>query len=493
MKNMSLGSKIMILITIFLCITPLPYKRRINTKAPTNPHIESVPTAHKRVAHTVERMQTSNTTNLTFLNMTANISVKTPGRMLKIPFSSPYEAISNITAEIKSENSPIITNETLIRNTSFFLYHDILQKLRENATTPNATIQDGNITLHQNASVPGHKLFFSRMTSTHPNFTTTYDGMIVPVNETEFTQEDYGSPYSKTFLYGSMPSMNLKNTDASFSLQPGHNLLVYFNSKSKVTAQSILQKTKRLRGMVNILGLDMNNNGTKTRGLRDEVAPKFPTVLDDQTSVPNISTENSSSFFGLKDRTPALIHIYKPSSEQPGLIWRKSIGIESSEDLRSYFESFTKALIETGIGSNVRPILNINSVNLKPDKEAKILTSLGTGFDEVTDYTMNVTILNKEKKVIQTRTLQKIDILKRGSVLEGTVVLPEKDKKPKTMIVNVEITSNGVSLSERREFGIKLESEEEPPWGVYTGIGITIAILIIGILLNRKYRGKKKK
>lgn len=488
MKNMSLGSKIIVFTTIFLCITLLPYNREVNTKALINPNIESVPIAHKRASHPVERIQASNTTNLTFLNMTANITVDTPGKMLS--FNSPYEAISNITAEITGENSPIINNETFIRNTSFFLYHDVLQKLRENATTPNATIQDGNITLHQNASVPGHKLFFSRMTSLHPNFTSAYDGTIVPVNETEFTQEDYGSPYSKAFLYGSIPSVNLKNTGSSFSLQPGHNLLVYFNSESKVTAQSILQKTKRLRDKVNILGLDMNNNGTITKKLRDEVVPKFPIVLDNQTSVPNISTENTSSFFGLEKRSPALICIYKASKEKPGLIWRKNIGIESSEELRSYFESFTKALIGTGIGSNVRPILNINSEDLKPDKEAKILTSIGTGFDKVTDYNMSIKILNKEEKVIKTRELQKIDILKKGSVLEGTVVLPEKDKKPNTMIVNVEITSNGVTLSKREEFGIKLEEEEETPWGVYTGIGVTIAILIIGILLNRKYGGK---
>ncbi|NIQ07906.1 MAG: hypothetical protein GWO20_19960 [Candidatus Korarchaeota archaeon] len=416
-------------------------------------------------------------TNLTFMNVTVNVSLRN-GETFS--YSSPHAAVSNITEAITGNGSILdINNVTSIRNTSLFLYHDILQALGESEETNKTS------TILKNESVRGTKLFFSTIHESHPNYTEIFNGTIVPVTEGEFFHETYGKPFEKTFLYGSLPLVNVTG-DLSFS--KGHNLLVYLNTTSKNTSRAILHEAMEVSNDCQIIPIDLANNASAATRLEEEF--NVTIALDQQTGVSGFSETNTSSFFGLEGRTPALIFTYIGSDESSGLVWRKTLGIESAEDIRSYLRAFSKGLSKTGIGSNTYPILGITAENLKPDKRADIFVGIGTGFGEVSDYGMNVTFFNEAGAVIGEEN-ETYSLTKKGNVLKGTVNVPEEGQNPKRLEVYIKVSSNGVELVKRASFEIEIEEEdEEEPWGVYLGIGVAIAILIIGMLLNRKY-GKK--
>lgn len=419
----------------------------------------------------------SSRANLTFMNVTVNVSLRN-GKTFS--YSSPHAAISNITEAITGNGSILdISNATAIQNTSLFLYHDILQALEESEQNNETS------TLLKNESVRGTKLFFSTIHESHPNYTEIFNGTIVPVTEGEFFHETYGKPFEKTFLYGSLPLVNVTG-DLDFS--KGHNLLVYLNTTSKNTSRAILHEVTKVSNDCQIIPIDLANNASAATRLEGEF--NVTIALDQETGVSGFSETNTSFFFGLEGRTPALIFTYIGSDESSGLVWRKTLGIESDGDIRSYLRAFSKGLSKTGIGSNTYPILGITAENLKPDKRADIFVGIGTGFGGVSDYGMNITFFNEEGAVIGEKN-ETYSLTEKGNVLKGTVNVPEENQKPKRLEVYIKVSSTGVELVKQASFEIELEEEEEEePWGVYLGIGVAIAILIIGVLLNRKY-GKK--
>lgn len=488
-------------LTLLLFFTLVPYGR-VDGNVPNRSDIkvtsENVSSLSKKQRDTLGKMvlpySSNNITNLTFLNMTVNTTLKNGSKFM---FSSPNEAILNITAEITNENESLIPNITFIQNTSCFLYHDIIRKLEENETRTNETIREGNITLSQNKSVPGYKLFFSKMRDSHPNFTTLYNGSLVPVNAKEYLDRTYGEQYSKTFLYGSIPLPNVTSIDNETKnatyFTGNENLLLYINSSNKEITQNILQTAKKVKKATdaNILAIDTNNNETLLQDLQDDLNISFPMALDSNTSLPGLCTNNTSSVFGTRGGFPLLIFLHAPKESGSGLIWRKAIGWESSDKIIAYIEAFTKGIEnkENKIGTNVYPIWGISAENLEPGKIANITVNLGEGTGKI-KAKMNYTFFDKNEKVILKRSNR--SVTRRDSKLKGSIIVPEKEKGPKKLTVTVHVKSHGVSLWRTKSFTIELEKKEkEKPWGVYAGITIAFIILIIGVLLNRKM-GKEK-
>lgn len=487
-------------LTLLLCFTLMPYGRvgRINpNRSSLKVTSYGVSTYSKKQRNNVRNLRLSynsyNTKNLTFLNMTVNITLKNGSKLM---FSSPSEAISNITSEITNESRSLIPNITFIQNTSCFLYHDILGKLEKNETRINETIGD-NITLSQNKSVPGYKLFFSNMRKWHQNYTSSY-GPLIPVNAKEYLEGTYGEQYTKTFLYGSIPLPNVTSIDNEVIndnyFTGKENLLIYLNSSNKALSRNTLQTAKKVKNATdaNIIAIDINENATYLRNLQEGLNITFPIALDSNTSLPGLCVNNTSSVFGISGETPLLSFLHVPEGNTKGLIWRKSIGWENAEKTIAYIEAFTKG-VENKVGTNVYPVLGISAENVEPDKEADIFVNLGEGNGEISTKEMKYTFFDKNGKIIGTRN-QTREMIKSGSTLKRSIDVPEKKESPKKLTVIVHVKSHGTSLWKKNSFEIELEKkEEETPWGVYAGITIAIILLIIGVLLNRKMKGEETK
>lgn len=412
-----------------------------------------------------------------FLNASTNVTLVNNSTYL---YSSPEEAMSNITAEIMDGPGSIINTVTKVRRTSHYLYDDILTVLKENETQSS---------LGKKAAVPGHKVYFSMMSKNHPNYTTQYKSQIVPVTAKEYQEETYGTPFGSTFLYGTFP---LSSTSKNIGFSKGHNLLVYLNTSRKTASRTVLNETEELQQDCDLTFIDIANNIEASKKLSTEYQPDI--VLDNHTKIAE-KYNKSSSYFGVDGYSPAFVYVYLPSTDSSrALIWRKSLGFQSAKEILPYLEAFSKGFLKNNVGSNVYPILGINVENLEPNQDSDIYITLGTGFGEISSYEMKVSFYDQSGSVIgESNKTYSINKKTGENVQKRIVAVPEKDQKPKKLEIFVKVTSHDVSLSKKKVFKIQLE-EEEPgrPWGVYIGIALTIVILIAGILLNRKY-GKKSR